>query len=161
MPSKTDPLKSFRFLVEIEASGKKIAAAFSQFSGVKMRLETVAVRSGSEHRGVLDCIPSLTSYENITLTKGVIGDNEFLDWLLAATPSVTEAPSGKDLCRNISVVALDDTGKRAVTWILADAIPVGYELSPMDGSQNAILSEALEFTIAGFERETHSPPIGI
>ncbi len=57
--------------------------------------------------------------------------------------------------------ALDDTGKRAVTWILADAIPVGYELSPMDGSQNAILSEALEFSIAGFERVTHSPPIGI
>ncbi len=161
MPSKSDPLKSFRFLVEIEKDGKKTVAAFSQFSGVKMRLETVDARTGSEHRGVLECIPALTSYENITLTKGVIGDNEFLDWLLAATPGVTEAPTGKNLCRSISVVALDDKGKRAVTWILAEAIPVGYELSPMDGAHNAILSEAIEFAIAGFERETHTPPISI
>jgi phage tail-like protein len=161
MPSKSDPLKSFRFLVEVEAGGKKTVAAFSRFSGVKMRLETVDVRTGAELRGVLDCVPALTSYENVTLTKGVIGDNEFLDWILAATPGITVSPTGKDLCRMISIVALDDTNKRAVTWTLADAMPVGYELNEMDASANLVLSESIEFTIAGFRRETHSPPISI
>ena len=161
MPSKSDPLKSFRFLVEVEAGGQKTVAAFSRFSGVKLRLETVDVRSGSEHRGVLDCVPALTSYENITLTKGVIGNNEFLDWILAATPGETQASTGKNLCRTISVVALDDKGKRAVTWILADAMPVAYELSAMDGAENSVLSESIEFCVAGFTRETHTPAIGI
>ena len=159
MPSKADPLKSFRFLVEVEANGKRIVAAFTQFSGIRMKLDMVSVRTGADLRGVLDGVPALTRYEDVTLTKGVIGDNEFLDWILAATPSINEGPTGINLCRTISVVAINDEGKRAVTWTLPDVLPVAYELSAMDGSQSAVLSETITFTVGGFTRETHNPPL--
>ena len=156
MPVFSEPLKTFRFLIEVESGGEKIVAAFTQFSGIKMHTETVKVRSGSESRGVMEHIPALTSFENITLTKGVIGDNEFLEWILAAAPDATDAPTGKDKYRTINVVALNDKGQRAITWSLYSAIPVSYELSSMDSTQNAVLSETVEFAFIGFKRETHT-----
>lgn len=156
MPGKSDPLKSFRFLVEVESNGKRIVAAFSQFSGVKMQVEYAPVRPGSDYRGVVNGIPALTSFQNVTLTKGVIGDNEFLEWILSVAPGPTEAPTGRNTSRTLNIVALDDKGKRAVTWSLLGACPVAYELSPMDGAQSAVLSETIEFAIMGFKRETHA-----
>ena len=150
----SEPLKTFRFLVEVEGDGNKIVAAFTRFSGVKMKVDTVRYRSGEEIRGVTDDIPALTSFANVTLTKGVIGDNEFLEWIQAVAPGTAEAPTGKDIYRTINIVALDDKGARAVTWSLYTAIPVTYELGEMDSTNSAILSETVEFAIGGFKRET-------
>lgn len=155
MPEKTahpEPFKSFRFLVEVEGGGKAVMAAFTQFSGVKMRVETVQARAGAENRGVKDNVPATTSFENVTFTKGVIGDNEFLDWILASAPGAANGPTGKNKYRTINVIALDEKGNRGVTWSLSNALPVAYELAPMDSSQSAVLSESIEFAITGFRR---------
>lgn len=152
----TEPLKAFRFLVEVESDGNKLVAAFSQFSGVKMQVDTVKARSGADPRGVMDSIPALTHFQNVTLTRGVIGDNQFLEWILAAAPGATEAPTGKNKYRTINIIALDDKGQRAITWSLFTALPVAYELGPMDSTQSAVLSEMIEFAIGGFKRVTHN-----
>ena len=151
-----EPFRSFRFLVEVENSGVTVGA-FAQFSGVKMNVQTVQARSGSDSRGVMEYVPVLTSFEPVTLTKGVIGDNEFLDWLFAAAASTETGPTGKDLRRTLNIVTLDDTGKPGVTWSLKDAMPIGYELTPMDGGRSEVLSESLTFAITGMERTTHPP----
>lgn len=149
-----EPFKAFRFLVEIEGAAGTVMAAFSKFSGVKMQLQTIQVRTGADVRGVQEHLPGITHFENVTLTKGVVGDNEFLEWILSVTPSSTAAPTGKNMYRTINIVALDDKGKRGITWSLLNALPVAYELEPMDGSQSAVLSESMEFAIGGFSRVT-------
>ncbi len=149
-----EPFKAFRFLVEVEGGGQTVVAAFAQFSGVKMQTQAVQVRAGSDYRGVPGYIPSITTFQNVTLTKGVIGDNEFFDWILSCAPSETMAPTGKNQYRTINIVALDAKGRRGVTWSLIDAMPVSYELSPMDSSQSAVMTETIEFAIAGFKRVT-------
>ena len=68
-----DPFLSHRFVVEI---GGVIAASFSQFSGIKMQVQTIQARSGSDIRGVQDYVPVLTRYEPATLTKGVVHGSE-------------------------------------------------------------------------------------
>jgi phage tail-like protein len=152
----TDPLRAFRFLVEVENSGT-MSAAFAQFSGVKMEVQTIQARSGADFRGVAEYVPVLTKFAPVTLTKGVIGDNDFMDWLFAASASHSRGPTGTDLYRTINVIALDDEGNRGVTWSLRNAMPIGYELSPMDGSQSGVLSESLTFAITGMERTTGTP----
>jgi phage tail-like protein len=157
-----EPLTTFRFLVEVESAGNRIVAAFAQFSGVKAETETVKVRTGSEFRGIMDSVPALTTYKNVTLTKGVIGDNEFLEWLLSATPGAVRAATGNLKYRTINIVALNDKGDRAITWSLYSALPVAYELDAMDGTQSAVLTETIEFAYRGFKRETHPgrrPPL--
>ena len=147
------PLKAFRFLVEVDGDA---VGAFSRFSGISMEVQTIRARSGNDNRGVQEYVPVLTSFSPVTLTKGVIGDNEFLSWLFAAAASKDDGPTGSRLFRTINVVALDDAGRRGVIWSLIDAMPIRYELSPMDGSRSEVLTESVTFAIHGMER-TVSP----
>lgn len=150
------PFAAYRFLVEIEGQGV-VAGAFTNFSGIKMSTQIVQARVGNEDRGVKDNYPGITEYQHVTLTKGVIGDNGFLDWLFSSTlPGTITGPQGKQTYRNLNIVALTDTGERGVVWTLLNAIPVGYELQPMDASQSAVLSEQIEFAITGVKRTVNA-----
>lgn len=155
MAGYQEPFKAFRFLVEVENKGA-VVAAFSEFSGVKLEVDTIQARSGNDKRGVLEYIPVLTRFAPVTLTKGVVGDNSFLDWLFAAAAGPHGGPKGDDLRRTINVVALDEKGKRGVTWSLKDAMPIGYELMPLHGDRSEVMSESLTFAITGMERKTGS-----
>ena len=152
-----EPFKAFRFLVEVENSGA-VVAAFTQFSGVKMEVETIQARSGNDGRGVQEYVPVFTRFAPVTLTKGVVGDNDFLDWLFSAAAAANSGPTGSNLYRTINIVALDDQGNRGVVWSLKNALPIGYELAPMDGGRSEVLSESLTFAIPGMERITNPPP---
>ena len=144
-----EPLKSFRFLVEVDGDA---VGAFTQFSGIRMEVQTITARSGSDLRGVQDIVPVMTRFEPVTLTKGVIGDNEFLNWIFAAAASTHTGPTGVKLFRTINVIALDDAGNRGVIWSLKDAMPIRYELSPMDSTRGEVLSESVTFAVHGMER---------
>jgi phage tail-like protein len=138
----------------VESGGNSVTAAFAQFSGVNMRVDTIQVRTGDDRRGVMDYIPALTTVENVTLSKGVIGDNEFLDWRLSAAPDAVSSPTGLNAYRSINVVAVNGKGERAVSWTLYNALPVSYALSGMDSASNTVLSETITFSITGFKRQT-------
>ena len=86
-----DPLKAFRFLVEVDGDS---VGAFSQFSGIRMEVQTIQARSGNDNRGVQEYVPVLTSFDPVTLTKGVFGDNAFLNWIFAAAASTHTGPTG-------------------------------------------------------------------
>jgi phage tail-like protein len=118
-----------------------------------MKVETVKVRSGADPRGVMDYFPALTHFSVVTLQKGVIGEQEFLDWILAAAPSADGSATGSDMYRDIDITALDSDGRRCVTWTLHHALPVAYKLEGMDASRSAVLCETLEFQINGFTRK--------
>lgn len=144
------PLRAFRFLVEVDGSA---VGAFTQFSGIRMEVKTISARSGNDLRGVMDGVPVLTEFAPVTLTRGVIGSNDFLDWIFAAAASTHTGPTGVRLSRTIDVIALDDAGNRGVIWSLEDAMPIRYELSPMDSSRSEVLSESVTFDIGGMERK--------
>ncbi len=150
-----EPIQTFRFLIRVGDS-KEISAAFSRFSGVKMEVETIQMRSGNEGRGVKEFTPVFTSFAPVTLSKGVVGDNEFLDWMLSASAGVHTGPTGLNLRRTIDVITLNERGKPGVIWTLQGAMPIGYELSPMDGSRSEVLTESLTFAITGMKRTTKS-----
>ena len=89
-----DPYLSHRFLVEISGV---FSASFSQFSGIKMQVQTIQARSGNDGRGVQQYVPVLTAFSPVTLSRGVIGSNDFLKWLASAADEETDdKPKGKD-----------------------------------------------------------------
>ena len=102
-----EPIQAFRFLVRVEGS-QEISAAFCSFSGVRMQVETVQSRGGSDRRGVKESIPVFTSYAPVTLGRGVVGDNEFLEWMLSSSADVHSGPTGERMRRTIDVVTLND-----------------------------------------------------
>lgn len=157
-PHRDDPLRSFRFVVRMGTSGT-ISAAFARFSGVQMEVETLQTRSGSDIRGVKEYVPVFTSYAPVSLSKGVVGDNAFLQWVFSASAGQFTGPTNDELRRSIDVIALDEKGVERATWTLLGALPVGYQLSPMDGNRSEVLTESITFAITGVKRNfTPMPP---
>ena len=134
---RVDPLQSFRFTVKM-GEGEGISGAFARFSGIRIEVETFQSRAGNENRGVKEYMPVFTGYAPVTLSKGVVGDNQFLDWLCSASASVLTGPTGDKLRRTIDIITLTDQGLPGVIWTLQNAMPIGYELSPMDGSRSEV-----------------------
>ncbi len=145
---KQDPYRSFRFQVRDGETGK-LVAAFTQFSGIGIEMQMLSARSGSDAEPVR--IPYGRSFAPVTLTAGVVGDNDFLDWLFASTIFYS-GPRSVPLEKDIEVVALNEKGEDGVSWLLRKAMPLGYQLTPMDGSSSEVLSESLTFGIGGVER---------
>nr|WP_300167777.1 phage tail protein [uncultured Flavonifractor sp.] len=146
-----EPIQTFRFLIRV-GNDEQISAAFSRFSGIRMSVETIQNRAGDDSRGVKEYTPVFTSYEPVTLSKGVVGDNEFLDWILSASADVHSGPTGNNLLRTIDVITLNQHGDVGVTWTLQNAMPIGYELAPLDGSRSEVLTESVTFAITGVKR---------
>lgn len=152
------PFTAYNFLVyfsDATDDKKKLQGAFTNFSGIRMSNQIAQLRCGEDIRGVKDNYPGITEFEHAKLTKGVIGDSDFLDWLFGATlPDNTEGPKGEKLYRDIHVCSLlEYSMEPGMEWVLLNAIPVGYELHPMDASQNAYLSEEIEIAFTGVERK--------
>lgn len=151
--STNDPelMLAFRFQIRVGA-GEQTVALFASFSGVSMNVETLRSRDGDDARGVQEHIPVMTSYEPVTLSKGVIGDDGFMDWLLSVSPDLEQGPTGKTLRQDIDVAVLNDRGKEAVIWTLKDAMPIGYRMAPLDANRSEVLMESLTFAITGMRR---------
>lgn len=145
-----DPYKAFRFLVMVDGL---VVGAFTQFSGIKMEVQTIQARGGSDDRGVQEYVPTLTRFEPVTLTKGVVGSNDFINWLGSIGAMGNSGPSGSLRKLSMDVIALDDKGRWGVIWTLKNAMPVRYELYPMDSSRSEVLSESVTFTIEGMQRQ--------
>jgi len=146
------PFNAFRFLVYIDLS-ETVSGAFTGFSGAHMRTRMVKARTGDDPRGVQDNIPGITEYEPITLTKGVIGDSDFLNWMTNANfPRWDSSPLGMNKYRDLRIVALNDKGEKGAVWNVKNATPSGYQLKEMDASSSAVLTESIEFSITGIER---------
>ena len=73
-------------------------------------------------------------------------------WIFSAAARLDSGPSGENLRRTLLVVALDETGSRRISWRLKDALPIGYEISPMDALRTEVLTESITFQITGVER---------
>ena len=136
----------------METENGEVVAAFSQFSGMKMEVQTLGNRYGEDSRGVQEYIPVMTRFAPVTFTRGVIGELEFLDWIFAAAAGMESGPSGEKLRRTLLVVALDETGSRRISWRLKNALPIAYEISPMDAMRAEVLTESITFQITGVER---------
>ena len=148
-----EPFRSFRFLVLVDGV---YFAAFTQFSGIKMQVQTIKARGGNDDRGVLNYIPVLTSYEPVTLSNGVIGQSSFIGWMKTVTPVGLSGPTGMYTKFDLNVVALNEKGKQGVIWTLYNAMPIAYSLAPMDSSRSEILMESVTFSIEGMNCEVRN-----
>jgi len=152
------PFGAFRFLVETDGQ-KKIGAAFTSISGIRMTTQMAKARAGSDARGVQGNYPGITEFGNVKLEKGVVGyEGEFFNWLFSTNfPRNTEGPKSKDVYRDLRIIALNQNGKARVVFTLKNATPVSYELGEMDASQSAVLMESIEFAITGVTRTIEYP----
>jgi phage tail-like protein len=154
---RLDPFKNFRFRVFFTTNLNSPIIAVSKVSGLKRTTEVVSHRDGGDVSTPRHA-PGRTSFEPITLERGITFANEFEDWA-----NLVYNPAGggntdvslKGYKRDLVIRAynLQDTVVKSYTvyhcWISS------YTALPdLDANANATMMESIIVQNEGWERDT-------
>ena len=135
-----NPLKGFRFLVEIQGIQQ---AGFSECSSVGSHLEVVEYRDGGDVINVQK-FPGKVSYPDITLKWGMTDNHDLYDLHLKAVQGSPTKVSG-------SVIQLDDTGSETVRWNFFNAWPSKWDGPTYNAKGNELSINTLTLTCERIE----------
>lgn len=146
--STNDPIKVFRFRVEIDGM---IRAGFSECSGLSRTTAVAEYREG----GMNDTVQKsagLTTFGDLTLKRGQIlggdlgGEDDFKDWCQQVF-DVSVSGNAANYRRTFDVVQFNSLNQEVRRWTIFNAWPTGYKAT---GDLNASSSDNSieELTIA-------------
>lgn len=138
---RKDPLRNFRFRVEIDGIQQ---AGFSDVSGFDATIDVIDYREGSDPTHVRK-LPGLTKYGNITLKWGITDSLDIYNWHKLAI-------DGDIQRKNISIIAMDEKGDDKARWDIVNAWPTKYDPPDFTAKGNDVAIETLEIVHEGVTR---------
>lgn len=163
-----DPLQAFRYRIVVPKFGS--VAGFSTVSGLHEESEVVEYREGNDPSTARK-LPGLTSFDPITLEKGVALDTVFQLWRNevfekaldsdglpqpqgAAVDDAAIAGFRRDLWIEIYGKGANfDPGQVAVRFYVKDAWPSMLEYGDLDAASSDVLIETMQLAHEGCYRE--------
>jgi len=150
---RIDPYKNFKFLLRFEGSNDPVAG-ISKISALKRTTEVVSHREGNDLSTARHS-PGRTSFEAVTLERGVTFDLDFEKW--ANQVYSTEGNAAVSLAnykRNLIIDVLNLQGVVVKSYKLFRAWPSSYTAIPdLDANANATMIESLVLQNEGWERD--------
>src|SRR6185369_13911998 len=135
--TRQDPLRGFRFLVEIEGI---TSGGFTKVKGLSRELKTESYREGGvndyEHK-----LLTQVTYPVVILERGLALE-DLWKWALAAA-------DGDATRRTIRVRLQNEDGSRAWAWQIEHALPVKWSSSDLDANASQVVIETLELAHHG------------
>lgn len=149
-----DPYKNFKFRVMWDG---KYVAGVSKVGGLTRKTEAVTHREGGDPSSSRSS-PGQTSYEPITLERGVTHDEEFEKWA-SKVWSYGNAPgqevSLKDFRKDILIELYNEAGQKVLAYKVYRCWVSEYTALPeLDASANAVAIQSLKLENEGWERDT-------
>ncbi len=146
-----DPYKNFKF--RIIWDGRAVAGV-SKIGALKHTTEPVEHREGGDPSTVRKS-PAKTTYDNITLERGVTHDLEFENWAkLIWNIEGDAAMSLKDFRKDLRIELLNEQGVVAKAYNVYRAWVTSYQALPeLDANGNAVAIESMELVHEGWERD--------
>jgi phage tail-like protein len=136
-----DPIRNFRFLVEIDGVSD---AGFSEATGFDSTSDVIEYREGKDPAHVRK-IPGLTKFGNITLKWGLTDDMRLFDWR-------QEIVDGKVTRKTVYIIALDETGSEKARWQCDNAWPSKIDPPDFNAKGNDIAINTLEIACEEVKR---------
>jgi phage tail-like protein len=157
---RTDPYKNFKFRLIWDG---KTVLGISKCSSLKRTTEVVKHREGGEnstdHKS-----PGRTTYEGITLDRGITHDPEFENWANLVHPYGGDAGMDlKNYKKNLTLEVLNEKGQVAKRYFLYACWVSEYTAIPdLDANANAVAIEHLKIELEGWNRDpdTQEPTEG-
>jgi phage tail-like protein len=143
MATRTDPLRNFRFRLEIDGITQ---AGFSDVAIGETSTEAVDYREGNEPTHVRK-LSALTKYGNVTLKWGVTTTLDLYNWHKSIVAGQIQSNR-----KQVTIVVLDETGSDKARFVVSDAWPTKYHPSDLNAKGNEVLIEMLELVNEGVER---------
>ena len=163
-----DPIRNFKFRVNFPSAFNGTAwAGFSRVSGLKETTEAVDYREGTDS-GRPRKLFGQTSFDNVTLERGITNDQELINWRRLITNVRDKGQSidgfsgegnavGEEplLRRNVEVQLGDfhaeGGAEGAWSWNLLDAWPTSLEVGEFSGDGNDVVLETVELVHEGIQ----------
>src|SRR5262245_65972991 len=140
--TRVDPLRGFRFLVEIEGI---TSAGFMRVKGISREVKYESYREGGvneyEHKLVTQ-----VSYPVVVLERGLALD-DLWKWALAVA-------DGEVKRKTIWVRLQNEAGERTCAWQIEHALPVKWTASDLDAQSSQVVMESLELAHHGLRKAT-------
>lgn len=148
-----DPYKNFKFRVKWDG---KYVAGVSKVGALKRTTEVVEHREGGDPSSKRKS-PGQTSYEPITLERGVTHDLEFEAWANKvwnyASALGTEV-SLQDFRKDIVIEMYNESGQLVIAYKVYRCWVSEYQPLPeLDASANAVAIQTLTLQNEGWERD--------
>lgn len=140
--SRQDPLRGFRFLVEIEgiASG-----GFVRVKGLSRELKHESYREGGVNEYEHKLVTNVT-YPVVVLERGLALD-DLWKWALAAADGDVER-------KTVWIRLQDEANEKAWAWQVEYALPVKWTASDLDALTSPVVMESLELAHHGLRNAT-------
>lgn len=142
--ARKDPIRNFRFRLEIDGVTQ---ANFSEVTVGETTTDAVDYREGTDPTHVRK-LDGLTKYGNVTLKWGVTDSVELYNWHKAIVGGQIQSNNRK----NVAIVVQDESGADKARFTVAEAWPVKYQPSGLNGKGNEVFVELLELVNEGIER---------
>jgi phage tail-like protein len=140
--TRLDPLRSFRFLVEIEGI---TSGGFTRVKGLSREVRYESYREG----GVIDYEHKLitqVSYPVLVLERGLALD-DLWKWALAAA-------DGEVKRKTIWIRLQNEANVPTWAWQIEHALPVKWTASDLDAQSSPVVMESLELAHHGLRKAT-------
>jgi phage tail-like protein len=140
--TRQDPLRGFRFLLEIEgiASG-----GFTRVKGLSREVKYESYREGGvneyEHKLVTQVL-----YPVVVLERGLALD-DLWKWALAVA-------DGEVKRKTVWIRLQNEAGERLWAWQIEYALPVKWAASDLDAQSSQVVMESLELAHHGLRKAT-------
>ena len=153
-PERFDPYKNFKFRIKWDG---RFVAGVSKISGLKRTTEVVEHRVGGDPSSVRRS-PGQTSYDAITLERGVTHDPEFENW----ANKVWDFGSGlgsevslKDFRKDVIIELYNEAGQLVQAYRVFRCWVSEFQALPeLDASANAVAIQTLKLENEGWGRDT-------
>ncbi len=134
------PMTKFSFLV---SWGSQTKIPFQEVSGLDSETQVIEYRHSNSPNYSTIKMPGIKKYGNVTMKKGVfVKHDSFWDWYSKIKMNT--------ITRTTVVIQLmDEAGKPAVTWTLANAFPVKISAPAMKSDGNEVAIETIEIAHEG------------
>jgi phage tail-like protein len=146
-----DPYKNYKFQIEWD---NKTVAGVSKVSALKRTTEVVKHRSGGEN-SIDHKSPGRTTYEAITLERGLTHDPEFEIW--ANRVHTFQGDSLMDLDgykKELTLIVMNERGQPAFRYFLHSCWVSEFTAIPdLDANANAVAIEMMKVELEGWERD--------
>lgn len=140
--NRLDPLRGFRFLLEIEGI---TSGGFTRVKGISREVKTESYREGGvveyEHKLITQ-----VSYPAVVLERGLALD-DLWKWAQATA-------DGEVKRRTVWIRLQDEANVPMWAWQIEAALPVKWTASDLDASTSPVVMESLELAHHGLRKAT-------
>lgn len=150
-PTRFDPYKTHMFRVKWDGV---YVAGLSKMSALKRSTAPVTHRVGGDP-GRVRKSPGLTTYDAVTLERGVTHDPAFEAWANKVASLEQPGISLPDFRKDLIVDVFNEAGQKVMSYKLFRCWVSEYQALPaLDAASATVAIQTLKLEIEGWERDT-------